>query len=104
MENLYANSTLYTLINSHFGIASVFLIPAVAVLILWTLVLKGFGLWYAARNGQRNWFIAMLVINAVGITELIYLVWFRKDRSGVTPSLFETENNGTVAEPTTPQS
>ncbi len=51
--------------------------PILIVVILWTIVLKGFALWHAARNDQRNWFIALLVVNTLGILEIVYLIWFR---------------------------
>ncbi len=45
---------------------------------LWELVWKGFALWKASQNKQRNWFIAILVINTVGILPIIYLKFFQK--------------------------
>lgn len=53
------------------------LIPIVIVIVLWTIILKGYALWHAARNNQKKWFIALLVVNTVGILEIIYLIWFR---------------------------
>lgn len=55
------------------------LLPLVLVVAVWTLVVKGFALWHAARNGQKEWFIALLIINTLGILEVVYLVWFRSD-------------------------
>ncbi|HEV7121593.1 MAG TPA: DUF5652 family protein [Candidatus Paceibacterota bacterium] len=49
-------------------------------LAVWTLIWKGLGLWRAARNGQKWWFLAFLIINDLGILEIIYLLWFRKDK------------------------
>ncbi|MEK7144478.1 MAG: DUF5652 family protein [Patescibacteria group bacterium] len=64
------------------------LIPLIVVVALWTVVIKGYALWHAARNGQRNWFIALLVINTLGILEVVYLIWFRpkSDINKVTPA------------------
>lgn len=45
---------------------------------LWELVWKGFALWKASQNKQRNWFIAILVINTIGILPIIYLKFFQK--------------------------
>jgi len=59
------------------GLAFAFL-PLIIVVALWTIVLKGFALWFSARAGQRNWFIALLVLNTLGILELIYLILFRQ--------------------------
>ncbi|MFA6519363.1 MAG: DUF5652 family protein [Candidatus Paceibacterota bacterium] len=52
-------------------------IPFMMIIVLWTLVLKGFALWHAARGEQKWWFIALLVINTLGILEIVYLIWFR---------------------------
>lgn len=43
-------------------------------LIILDLVLKGFAMWRSARRGERWWFIALLVINSVGILPAIYLL------------------------------
>lgn len=42
--------------------------------VLFDLVLKGFALWKSARKGQNVWFIALLVVNSVGILPAIYLL------------------------------
>ena len=47
---------------------------------IWTLVWKGFGLWYAAEKKQKWWFIAILILNTLGLLPIIYLIWF-KDRN-----------------------
>ncbi len=47
----------------------------------WSLAWKGFALWRAARNGQRNWFLAFLLINTLGILEIIYLFYFGKKKN-----------------------
>lgn len=61
----------------------------VVILALWAVTWKGIGLWVAARNYQRNWFIALLVLETAGILPIIYLLFFRLDRKeGVTKSLF----------------
>ena len=46
-----------------------FLIP----LVIWTLFWKGLALWHAGRRGQPWWFVILLVLNTVGILEIIYL-------------------------------
>lgn len=47
-------------------------------LIVLELVGKGFALWRAAKNNNRNWYIALLIINTAGILPLIYLKFFSK--------------------------
>ena len=46
----------------------------------WSIAWKGLGLWNAARNNQRNWFIAILVINILGLLEISYLFFFAKKK------------------------
>jgi len=45
----------------------------IALTIAWTLVWKGFALWRSAELRQKYWFIAILLINTLGILEIIYL-------------------------------
>ncbi len=52
-------------------------VPIILVVVLWTIALKGYSLWHAARGSQKWWFIALLVINTLGILEIVYLIWFR---------------------------
>lgn len=48
------------------------------LLIAWSLFWKGMALWKAARQGHKNWFIALLILSTVGILEIIYLAVFTK--------------------------
>lgn len=58
------------------GFAFGFLVVMVAI--IWTVCIKGFALWHAARRNEKWWFIALLVINTFGILELIYLIFYAK--------------------------
>lgn len=49
-------------------------------LLIWTLIWKGIALWKCGRNNQLYWFIALLIINTLGILEMIYLIGFQKKR------------------------
>ena len=48
------------------------------VLAIWSLIWKGMALWKAARLGEQGWFIALLVINTLGILEILYLYVFSR--------------------------
>ena len=48
----------------------------ILILVVWSLVWKGLALWRAAKQNQRNWFVALLIINTVGILEIVYLYVF----------------------------
>lgn len=49
---------------------------AIFLIFLWSLLWKGLALWRAAKLSQRNWFIALLIINTIGIAEIAYLFFF----------------------------
>jgi len=42
---------------------------------VWSLFWKGLALWHAAKRSQPWWFIALLVVNTVGILEICYLAF-----------------------------
>lgn len=42
-----------------------------------SIILKGYSMWYSARNNQKWWFISLLTINTLGILEIIYLLFYR---------------------------
>ena len=54
------------------------LFVALFFLTTWSLVWKGIALWKAARNNDKRWFIVFLLVNTVGILELLYIYVFSK--------------------------
>lgn len=58
-----------------------------AVLVIIAIVLKGYALWNAAKRDEKWWFIIMLVVNTLGILELIYLAFVVKKWSKPQPAL-----------------
>jgi len=50
---------------------------------LWSLTWKGFALWRAAKNQDKAWFVALLVINTLGILEMFYLFVFSKRKPAI---------------------
>jgi hypothetical protein len=56
------------------GLGSILL----AVIIVWSIVWKGLALWKAARDGSKTWFIVLLILNTLGILDILYLYVFSK--------------------------
>lgn len=48
------------------------------LLLVWTLFWKGLALWHSAQRKDAWWFVALLVINTLGILEIVYLFVFAK--------------------------
>ena len=57
------------------------LFPLIVPTILWSLVWKGLALYRAAQSEQKGWFVALLVINTMGIFEIVYLLFFSQSKS-----------------------
>jgi hypothetical protein len=51
-------------------------------LLIWSMLWKGWALWKAARAGSKVWFIALLILNTVGILEILYIFVFGKTSAG----------------------
>ena len=51
--------------------------------VLWTVPWKGIALWKSARQSQKWWFIALLVINTLGLLEILYIFVFSKKKKNV---------------------
>ena len=51
-----------------------------ALLIAWLLYWKGAALWKAARENNLGWFIALLIIQTLGILEILYIYVFSKGK------------------------
>lgn len=90
MDALLLSGDLGQNLASQFGVSVGVITVAFLLIAAWSLTWKGIALWFAARNYQKRWFIAMIVINnTLGLLEIVYLIWFRRDRRpGVTQSLF----------------
>ena len=48
--------------------------------IIWTIYWKGLALWKAAKRNERGWFIALLIINTLGILEILYIYIFSRKK------------------------
>lgn len=55
-------------------------ITTFGLIILWATIWKGLALWRAARLQSKGWFIALFIINTMGILEIIYLIATRQKK------------------------
>ncbi|OIO42954.1 hypothetical protein AUJ64_03210 [Candidatus Pacearchaeota archaeon CG1_02_39_14] len=46
------------------------------IAVAWSLVWKGLALWKSARINQPVWFVILLVVNTLGILEILYIFLF----------------------------
>ena len=62
--NFFPNTTIIWLVTS--------------LVIAWSIAWKGVALWRAGRNSHLVWFIVMLIVNTLGILEIIYIFAFSR--------------------------
>jgi hypothetical protein len=55
----------------------------ISILVIWELIWKGIALWKAAKENQKGWFIAILLLNTVGILPILYIFLLKKGKKGV---------------------
>ncbi len=53
-------------------------ITVTIIIIAWDIFWRGIALWKSARHEQMYWFIALLLLNTIGILPLVYLLLFQK--------------------------
>ena len=51
------------------------------VVVVWSIVWKGLALWKSARASSKVWFVVFLIVNTLGILEILYLYVFSKKKS-----------------------
>ena len=53
---------------------------------LWVIPWKGVALWKASKNGQKGWFIVILILNTLAILDIIYIFLFSNTKRQERPS------------------
>jgi len=47
-----------------------------SIILIWSLAWKGLALWKSARKSHLIWFIVLLLVNTIGILEILYIFIF----------------------------
>ena len=56
------------------------LIVVIIIATLWTLFWKVCSLWIAGKRDEKWWFLALLVLNTVGVLDIIYIFLVAKKK------------------------
>ncbi|HVZ10801.1 MAG TPA: DUF5652 family protein [Candidatus Paceibacterota bacterium] len=51
-----------------------------AAIALWSLFWKGWALWKSARLGNKIWFVVLLLVNTLGILDILYIYFFSENK------------------------
>lgn len=68
----------YSQIANYLGISVGVVIVILTIVSIWSLVWKGLALWKSSKKDHKIWFIVLLVVNTVGILEILYIYVFSK--------------------------
>lgn len=49
-------------------------------LIAWSFAWKGLALWKAAQKNARWWFVALMLLNTLGLLEILYIYVFSEQK------------------------
>ncbi len=48
------------------------------LLLIWSFAWKGYAMWIAIKNRQHGWIYRLLLLNTVGILDILYIYIFSK--------------------------
>ena len=71
------------------------ILPIVSI---WSLAWKGYALWTAARKEAKIWFVVILVLNTIGLLEILYIfVLSKADYSKISSKLNLAKLSSTIS-------
>lgn len=56
-----------------FPVLTGLMVALIILAVVWSGAWKGVALWRAARNGHLAWYVALCIVNTLGIMEIIYI-------------------------------
>jgi len=56
-------------------------VTLIGLLVIWELVWKGLALWRAGRNNQKVWFVLLLIVNSLGVLDIVYLFFLQPKKT-----------------------
>jgi hypothetical protein len=65
--------------DQHNFLSMILFSPLLPILLVWEIVWKSVAMWKAARHNQLFWFIALTILNTVGILPIVYILFFQND-------------------------
>ncbi len=48
------------------------------IALVWSLIWKGIALWRSAQRKEKAWFISILILNTLGILDIVYIYFFSR--------------------------
>lgn len=87
---LSGNTEIIELFQSTLGWPIWIITTLLMIIAVWSIVWKGIALWKSSKKNHLIWFIVLLIVNTVGILEILYIFIFSemmgKKKAGNKPS------------------
>ena len=64
-------------------------IVGIPLLFIWCLVWKAWGLWRAAKNDSKLWFVILLLVHTLGLLDILYIFLIGRKKKGKVEALAE---------------
>jgi hypothetical protein len=74
------NATPSYMLGGWLGGLTAWIGALLVTLVLWSLFWKGWALWKAAKADSKPWYIALLLVNTMGILDILYIFIFSKGK------------------------
>jgi hypothetical protein len=69
---------IYQSIADYLGISLGSALALMTILAVWTFAWKGVALWKSAKKDHLIWFVVFLIVNTLGVLEILYIFIFSK--------------------------
>ena len=77
-QNLGTGADVYSVIGNYLGLSATATMILFSIIAVWSLVWKGLALWKSSKKNHLIWFIVLLIVNTLGILEILYIFLFSK--------------------------
>lgn len=81
--SLMSQTGLTVALGAFAGVALFIAIILFIAVLVWTVYWKGRALWLAAKRSDVPWFILLLIVNTLGILEIIYIYFIAKKKDSL---------------------
>lgn len=90
-SGLSSNTDITSVIQSQLGWPLWLITSVLIVVSIWSIIWKGIALWKSSKKDHKIWFIVLLIVNTIGILEILYIYVFSKMMDGKKPQVQKAE-------------
>lgn len=77
-SGLSSNTDITSVIQSALGWPPWLITSVLIIISIWSIIWKGIALWKSSKKDHKIWFVILLIVNTLGILEILYIYVFSK--------------------------